>query len=359
MRAHKSYKSKKYGRVSKYVARASGSILGYTIGNIPGAVAGYKLGSALTRNKRSVNYDGVTTQKDDRLAYKKRSMPYKKKKAWKKFSKRVAAVSLQNRGLNVLKVNSDIPAAITNTAYGQVAKAFHLYSCNGTAGVIYADQGLNDLLYLTGDPNLRAHSWIKQVGGVPNPTLPSDTGGYQKIRMQSAVLDVYIRNSGTVPLVVQIYHVWYKKQSSKCSSFTNASAQFTYQDIPLQSATTTSVANLNSLVLGNRSVTPFDMPELIGYMGITIKSMREVYLPAGNLHTVQIRDPKNHLIDLNQVVNFNGGNYANDKLTESIIVVSKNLNSTDGSITMYSDRTYRYTCEGITEDHTGLIITNA
>lgn len=354
MRAPRKYSTRKrnYNVFRRIVGKASGSTLGYVVGNVPGAVAGYKLGGYLAGgvSKRSTNYDGITTQKDDRLAYKKRTMPRRKKKAWKKFSKKVAAVSLKDRGLNVLKCNKQTISAVSVPSLGQAYKAFHLYSkANNTVAKTY-DEGLGDMAALLADPNLKAHNWIKQVGGVPNPTIPQDNYGWQKIRMQSAVLDVYIKNDGTVPIVAQIYHLWYHK-NMLVGSFTDQLANFTTQDVPLQIGTTSSVTARNSLSLGNRGVTLFDMPELLGSLAASVRSVREVYITPGNLHTLQIRDPKNHLIDLNQLL---GTGYTDRKLTETVVVVCKNLDGTTaGSVTMYSDRTYRYTVEGITQDHTG------
>lgn len=335
-------------KARRLIAGAAGGIVGYTLGNLPGAYAGARLGYAAAGGykKRSIVSDGTTVQRDDKITYRKKRMPKKKRKAWKKFTKKVNAVEIKDRGLQVQKFYYGFNGA-TVSAQTQARAVFHLYGTANTQANTGTETGNMDMALLRTEANLRQQNWIKQIGGVPNPTIP---GGLltPEIRMQSAILDCTIQNSGNVPLIVDIYHVWYTK-ANNYKSFGDCLASWNNEHIPLQTGSTSAIADETKLRLDQLDTKLFDLPQLISLTGLTVKSVREVYLTPGQVHKVGIRDAKNYSINPGRYgLNISDQvGYADPKLTESYILVFKNYGTSDGQYNMWGTRTYRYTVEGV------------
>lgn len=349
----------------------SGAVLGYTAGNIPGAYMGYKVGKYLgkrrratksytknkkrrlngTFNKKSIALEGTTRQKDDRLLYVKRRMPKGKRRVWKKFVKKVHAVEITDRGLQTIKYNQNGVISSNVPALGQVYKAVHLYGAGATAG----EPGSRDLNQLGLDVQVQGANWIKRVGGDINMTIPT-TANKIEIRMQSATLDTYIKNTGSITLLFEVYHLWYVKNNS-APSFGDASGWVESKEDIKQEWDGTTLTPLTQVGLTGFNTTLFDESQFISKLGCTIKSMREIYLEPGQVHHMQIRDSKNHNINLfnyvlQEGVNYQG--YVDPKLTESYVIVAKNIdNSIEGQFTTNACRTYRYTIEGVKQPAAG------
>lgn len=336
------------------VAQVSGAVLGYALGDIPGAVAGYYAGSRMARrtgNKKSVAFDGTTLQRDDKVSYVKKRMPRRKKKAWKKFVKKVVAVEVKDRGLQVAKFNQNGFSSAAVPALGQIFKAFHLYGAGSTA----AEPGVRDIWHLAKDVEAAGVDWIKVTGGYNNPKIANDNMKVP-VRMQSAILDLYLKNTGSVTVVLDIYHLWYKGKTN-APSFGDGYNWVQAQEVIRQEGNTSANTANGQIDLTTRGATLFDEPNLVSYLGCTVKSIRQVQLTPGGVHTMQIRDPKNYNIDLFKYVPQSGVEYTpfvDTKLTETYLVVAKNLDPSEaGSILMYADRTYRYTIEGVKTTKTG------
>lgn len=337
------------------IAQASGAVIGYTLGNIPGAVAGYYAGSRLARrggSKKSVTFDGTTIQRDDKVSYVKKRMPRRKKKAWKKFVKKVVAVEIGDRGLQIAKFNQNGFSSVTVPALGQTFKAFHLYGAGSTAG----EPGVRDIWQIAKDVEAAGTNWIKVAGGYINPTIPNDSMKVP-IRMQSAILDLYMKNTGTVTLVLDIYHLWYRGKTN-APSFFDGYNWVQAKEVKRQDGDTAGATDNTQLDLTIRGATLFDEPQVLSFIGCTIKSVRQIQLTPGGVHTMQTRDPKNYNIDLFKYLPQDGVSYTpyvDPKLTESYVVVAKNLDGSDsGSLLLYADRTYRYTIEGVKTVKTGV-----
>lgn len=337
----------------KYVAGAAGAITGYTLGGARGAILGgkamYNMASGM-RSKKSITFDGTTTQRDDKLAYRKRRMPRRKRKAWKKFVRKVVAVEIKDRGLQTLKMKY-----FSNRNVGvnsQAVIAAHLY---GNAGVVSPgpeEAGNRDIQQLRAQANTKPENYIKQVGGVTNPQIPND-GISTPIRMQSAILDLVLRNNGNQTVMAEIYHVWYAKDTLS-TSFLSANSESFSTSIATQIGGSTFITDNDKVEIQQRNVSLFDMGDLLAKLNIKIRSVREVQLSAGAIHKVQIRDPKNYHIDLMQKGGTNSG-YVDTKLTESYIVFIKNFGTETQNVSFYIDRTYKYTIEGIRTRQNGTV----
>lgn len=344
---------------------ASGAVLGFTAGNIPGAYMGYKVGKYLgkrrrmsaskpyankrrrttTVSKKSITFDGTTNQYDSRVAYRKKRMPKGKRKAWKKFVKKVSAVEIGDRGLQTLKYNPSSVGPTTVPPLGQNFKVCHLYGCSDTT----SEPGCRDLSLIAKDIETMGVNWIKLTLGAVNPTVPQ-VYNTQHIRMQSAVLDLYLKNTGTTTLLFDVYHLWYVKNNN-APSLLDATNWVEFAEQRKQEWDGSTVTDLSPVNMNTFNCTMFDEAQLISKLGATIRSVREVYLAPGQVHHMQIRDPKNHSINLFNYVRQVGQSYAgyvDPKLTETYVAVAKNLDTTtEGSYTFNACRTYRFTVEGV------------
>lgn len=345
-----------YKKYRKYAGAAAGGILGYAIGDTYGAIAGAKLGYKLStyRNKKSIAFDGTTGQRDDKIGYRKKSMPKGKRKQWKKFVNKVAAVTLKDRGIQILKMRFQ-----QNTAVGinsQAVAFAHIYGQGFTASA-GTEAGHRDLNRIAQLANTRSEDYVKNVGGNANPEIQDK--GRANIRMQSAVLEITITNTGAYTMIFDIYHIWYKKNNTAPSA-TDGLSWALSQSVPLQDGSSSAVTNLTPVNnLGYYGTTLFDMPTFLSKIGATVKSMRQVQITPNGVHTMQIRDPKNYNINLWSKIQQDGvnyGGYVDPKLTESYFVVGRNP-VIDGTtaFNIKIDRTYRFTVEGIRTVQTSTI----
>lgn len=357
----------------EYISGAAGGVLGYTAYNIPGAYMGYRAGKAAYKrkykksyksnkrqkkmtdykySKKSVAIEGTTRQRDDRLLYVKKRMPKGKRKQWKKFVNKVHAVEIRDRGLQTIKYNQNGVTSTTVNPLSQSYKAVHLYGAGATAG----EPGSRDLNQLGTDVQVKAENWVKRVGGDVNVTIPTSANTVE-IRMQSASLDTYIKNTGNVTLIFEVYHLWYVKNNS-APSFGDATGWVESKEDIKQEWDGTTLTSLGQVNMNGFNTTLFDESQFISKLGCTVKSMREIYLEPGQLHHMQIRDSKNYNINLfnyqlQEGTNYQG--YVDPKLTESYVIVAKNVDSAvEGTYTVNACRTYRYTIEGVKQPGAGL-----
>lgn len=356
----------KRAKYVKYATGMAGGVIGYTMGGIPGAVKGAEFGfelgtytgrksSGKTFNKKGVEYNGVTQQRDSKMAYKKRRMPKYKKRIWKKFVKKVNAVEIKDRGLQVFMLDNGGGSSISPGA--QWTHAVHLYGKSN----INNERGASDLFELQKDVETAAMN-INDPGLGPNNAYPqiATTNNKCTIRMQSAVLQVVWKNNGAQPIILKIYHLWYNADSN-ATSFGDAVNDVETFEVRRQQGTvggvTDPVTNDQALTLSRIGSTLFDEPQLLSRLNCTIKTVREIYLLPNQHHSMSIRDPKNYSIDLNSIRPISGvaqTGYVDRRLTESIVWSAQNYNNAEASIEFRAHRTYRYTIEGIRTVRTGV-----
>lgn len=332
----------------KYVAGAAGAITGYTLGGARGAILGaktmYNMAGGSSRSKKSVSYDGTTTQRDDKTSYRKKRMPRRKRKAWKKFVRKVVAVEIKDRGLQTQKFKYFSNRTVGTNA--QAVIAAHLYGASDTTSLGPEEAGNRDLWWLAQAANIKPENYIKAVGGYTNPTIP-DKFLLSDIRMQSAILDLVLRNNGNQTIIAEIYHVWYAK-NCPFESFLHANNYIYTNKVATQKGGAAGIADDALVEIQQRNVSLFDLGDLTAGLNMQIRSVREVQLAAGGIHKMQIRDPKNYKLDMSQYTSQPSNNtYVDKKLTESYIVLLKNYGTESVNVSFYIDRTYKYTVEGI------------
>lgn len=333
------------------IAALSGATLGYIVGNLPGSYIGYKLGKMApirrarsryssapyptprsARYRKTLSYGSrstvsgsrmgsmysalsggsalnsvVTRQHDFQGQYKYKKMPRYKKRRWRRFVKKVAAVQLKQAGLKTVLFNSR--DTYTNTAGTQNSFCLALYGLSGTIdnSGAWPVLGMNDMYRIfKNDPD------IIQTGAAPGNVPKSG-----KLQFGSGVLDFTIRNlSDTIEAELDIYYGWFKKDDDPADVKNNTNPIYKYQ-----TAAVDLVAGGNSQInLGVRGATLFDKPSGLSQTGYHITKKTKMLLAPGQSTFLQHRDPKNHMLDW---VNIQDRGYAKRGLTFGAWVVFK------------------------------------
>lgn len=251
-------------------------------------------GRARTLRRRNVKSSaGVLggTNADMRSIYRRKRMPYRKKRRWVKFVKQVHAVSEKELGLRTVLFNDQITQ--TNSAETQSLLTLCLYPCRGSAW-------LNDL---------RQIGELENDGGNPTAAEGGYLNGNTKIMFQSAVMDITIRNTSQKlvdkdpanPLLdvwdlapeaaveLDIYEVYIRKlASNNTTNFDNVTSMLNQYDDPEIGGTGTGIG------ISDRGATPFEFGAQMGRTGIKILKKTKFFIPNGQTITWQTRDPSRH-----------------------------------------------------------------
>lgn len=347
------------------VAGLSGATLGYILGNIPEAIRGYSVGTGLynwrynmppitrrrnaaartiqrsMRNWRSSGYSGgrtsrlnligrgsrdnlVTRQKDYASQYKFKKMPRYKKRRWKKFTKKVLAVTMKNYGKQTVVLNHRMVQS-TNPGF-QNAIALGLYGVNGALDSNNTC-GFDDLYRI-----FKNEPGIQRAGVAPGLIPVSG-----KLLFGSGVIDYTIRNlSADFEAEVDIYTGWYR------SDYEDVALKSANNPITVyQSAPSTLIENGGDTNLGQRGVTLFDKPTGISATGYHVHKKMKVLLAPGQSSFYQHRDPGNHIVDWTNVEKVG---FAKAKLTYGVWIIFKPTVSSveDAVITLAVGCTRKY-----------------
>ena len=237
-----------------------------------------------TKRRRLSTENYVTTQHDSKAQYVRKRMPYKKRKRWSKFSKKVRYVLDKSLGTNTIVFND----AITSTGYQtavntttwqgpQCVAMACLFGAGGSTGTTGNTVGQSDL---------------KQIFEQGNEPLMG------KIRIKSAVLDLTLSarysDANTQNLEVDVYHVIAKGYGKKTDSGLNdlvSVMKDTWQTIDTNPSSATRVTGIG------RGETLFDVPGLLKTCQWQIRKKTKLFIPAGGQVTYQIRDSKDHVIN--------------------------------------------------------------
>lgn len=231
--------------------------------------------------KRVTDGTGVTTQYDRKVVYRKKTMPYRRKKAWRKFSNKVNAVIERGLGTKTVLFNTAITEGNTPSLQGILSICF--YGCNGLAdGIAQNYCGFKDIA------TMMANDPMNFTG---------------RMKFKSAVLDVTFqaKPENTVGTELDIYELMF---SAKQSAFTNVNQIFA------QAANIT--GNISGtgtgLSITTRGVTPFELPEAFSIGHFSVLKKTKYLLPPGNTATYQIRDPRMYSLQKEEQVDQNAIN---------------------------------------------------
>lgn len=276
---------------------------------------------------------GVTSQYDRAQIYRKTYMPRRKKVRWRRFVKKVQAVTSKERcGRSVVfnKGSTIQSLSAGDNGYG----SFGLLNVKGANGA--NELGMGDLFdLLNSETELNASN--------------------SKMLLKSAVLDItfsapytYTTTAGSdtlnwnpVPVEMDVYEIVPKKRPA----FTGFGAAISdaQGDTPTIGTTYTPVS------MDSRGCTLFQLPQLL--MNYTIVKKTKYTLNPGQNCTYQVRDPTNRTIEYKEVID-DSGSHAFSKYGSKIVfavvkLVAGNAGVFDfATIDVGCTRTYYYTYEG-------------
>jgi len=299
---------------------------------------------------------GVTVQHDARQIYQKRSMPYRQKRRWKKFSRRVNAVAEKDFGSRMVVFNTS--QSFTNATSGNHGIAYcGLYTANGTSDSFQADLNSLSALENTGNPTAAA-----------GETVQDSTRWIFK----SAILDITVRNTtyntilgvaeldSTAKLEVDVYEIISSRQWSDTvanySTANSALGKGATMQLNIGGAGTAAATAL-------RGVTPWEFPSALSYWKMKILKKTKYFLNNGDQFTYQIRDPKRRVIQQEKMQTIQGGNKPG--WTRHLFIIFKatpgftlgtGTDEITERLTIGITRKYFYKIEGMNDDRDRYIV---
>lgn len=274
---------------------------------------------------------GVTTQRDAVLQYRRRAMPYRKKRKWISFVKKVHAVAQKEEGTKAIIRNNTITCSWDNST--QFACCATLYGLRGTDDAF--NIGNADISTILGADVTTDSQW-------------------ENVRFTSAVLDITLTNTGTNRLEIDIYEIGFVGKQSGPSLGTDLAAALTSITQPGIGYATVSAAT--------RGFTPFEASAFCS-KGYRIYKKTKYFIPPNEILTYQIRDPKNHHIPGADV--WSTGTNTQSQLryvTKNLFIIGKSVPGSTfggaGDQNIYNvgiTRTYKYKEIGDNRDELGTI----
>lgn len=248
------------------------------------------------RKKGSVDGIGVTDQYDRKLIYRKKRMPRRMRKRWRKKKRGFDAMLMKRLATKTIVFNDTLTTGDW-VGSDQRNVLIHLYGKNGTDRAAL-EQGTHDVYdVLNNDP-------------LTNETI-------EKAVFESAVLDFTCANTGQSTLEVDVYEFYsggLRNHVTPNWGTDQASAQV---DVPSPGG---GPWNMN---LDNRGVSPFEFP-LMGRYGWKILKKTKFLLSPGKSFTYQHRDPKNRWISGSDVFKSTAGtDVAMKGATRSFLFLAK------------------------------------
>jgi len=283
------------------------------------------------RSKRTTGGRGVTQEHDRQFIYRKKSMPYGKKRRWKQFKRKIQAVSEKELGSRTVLFNK-LHTAENTTNGNQLVTTFGLYT-NKSTDSLNNDLNAISTLENQGDSTAAAGETVDLTS---------------KIMFQSAVLDITMRNtshSNDTPttidtdatLEVDIYEMKVNRRQlasylggppTTLQPYTTLLNGFLSQDPKdktIGGAGTGIKINL-------RGATPWDVPFALSAMKVKILKKTKMFINPGKTATYQYRDPKRRVTSLERMENGAGCNFG--KWTHHIMIIAKAIPGlTVGSVT--------------------------
>lgn len=224
----------------------------------------------LTRTSRATRSGvGVTTDRDFRNVYRKRRMPARKRRQWKRFVRKVDAVAERKRGTLSCVFNT-----VHREAVGDNLQRMWGITLFGYRGTTAAGQD----------------SYDRDMYEIANSTKPGDAPvsvefWNRKIHFRSGVLDITFRNvHATNAVELDLYEYTVKKDvpfSRLIDLIINSQSD----------PAAVTMTGVDPLTHDDVGTTPFQIPSALKY--ITILKKTKVFIPVSGTATYQIRKPQN------------------------------------------------------------------
>lgn len=220
------------------------------------------------RMRRGASGAGVTREHDLATTYRRKRMPGRKRRAWKKFVKKVDAVAEKHAGTTSVLFNQSLTkVAAANT---QVMYGITLYGAYGETVAATGEAYYSDLERLT------LTSRTTSVGvNVRN----------RHITFKSAVLDVTVVNIDTSSCELDMYEFFVKKDTNEFSTLQASLGNAAFDP----ELFTMGALGPTTLLDSSVGATPFQFPAMMQY--VTILKKTKVFLPPGGVSTYQMRLP--------------------------------------------------------------------
>jgi len=300
---------------------------------------------------RGYTGNGVTAQHDVSNVYRKKNMPYRKKKGWKRFVKKVHAVAEKDLGSRTVVFN-DLITTTNTTSGNHICMTFALYPQQSTK------TWLNDLVQISG---------LENVGANPITAAGITVERTTKILFHSAVLDLTIRNASYqtdstsvgAKMEVDVYELYLRKDAlDNVTSYNDLSNL-----LNVGNTDTNNIGGAGSgITIQNRGVTPFECNASLGRFGIKVVSKKKYFLESGGTFTYQCRDPKRRVSDLRDLAQRQGFNrprwtkifYVIGKIVPGLTVGAGAGQFTENLVVGVT-RKYLYKVEGANDDRDRLL----
>lgn len=270
-----------------------------------------------TKTDENATGGGISGQIDRVVQYRKKKMPAKKKKAWKRKIKQNRAMDIKALGTRSILLNHSIADNIPIADNGQKAQVIGFKSNWGVVDNATNLMGLRDYAIISSN----------------------DSGADQTTEafiVTSAIIDVTYSNTGTISLEVDVYTVRARNSGNHGAD--------PLTELADAATETTTIGAAASLQITDRGSTPFDFP-LFAKRGNTILSKTKHFVPAGSTFTVQQRDARNVYMPSSAIVKANGTDYTYKGETVYYLFITKKVigyTSTLGTWVIGASRKYTY-----------------
>lgn len=292
---------------------------------------------SMVRRKRRSSGRGFTKEHDKAFIYRKKRMPYRKKKRWVRFVKKVNAVDERELGTKSVVFNNQFEDE-NGAASAQGVNSFCLY------GIKSSEVTKNDIKTI--------------VDAEPTTeTTRENVNNTTKFMFHSGVLDMTIRNTSggasaeeqvaEFALELDIYEIsvgGYPYDTSNLV-FNNLEDYFA-----AGAGDTNSIGVTTAINLQDRGVTPWDVTNTLSRYRVKIWKKTKYFIPNGSTITYQVRDPKRHVLTKGGMSEYAG--YNKKGLTRNVLLIYKAVPGIQVSgqnrerITVGITRKYMYKVEG-------------
>lgn len=310
----------------------------------------------VNRQRRQKSYSGILggTNADQRMVYRKKRMPKKKRKMWLRFVKKVNAVDERELGSRTVLINDTITS--THSA-GQGCLTLSLYSWKNDAPT---------------------RGWLRdleQIGGIENAASPTVTLGAtvnptSKVMFHSGIMDVTIRNTSyfkdtnnaeqaapDAAIELDLYEIYHRTTAATGSVTPGDMSTLlnSYDDDQIGGTGT-------GISITDRGASPFEFGGQMGKFGIKILKKTKYFIPNGQTITFQVRDPKRHVCTYKDLTDNDG--FAKPGWTRTFylmyklvpgILLGSTASTYTGRISVGSTRKYLYKIEGINDNRERLL----
>lgn len=249
---------------------------------------------------------GVTNQYDRANVYRKKRMPYRKRRRWVRFVKKVKSAENSTLGTRTRVFNNQIElvqGSGSGDVKSQLFRSLALYSLEGKYSW---DKDLHDLM--ENDDNIKKSGRIQMISGIFDMTCVN-TSTDSANQPMGIELDVYVATASK----------WLRYKQEDGTYVWNNIEEAMYDGQQSSNA----IGTLGKVDTHDRGATPFDMTLALSSFGIKILSKKKYFLPHGNQMTYQMRDPKNRTFSKDNIENSRGQNKPG--ATKFLILVAKGL----------------------------------